>query len=103
MTEFDVVPNFVADASLRLGTVAGSVDEVHGRLSGHLGAAAGTPAADAVDNLLGSFSKVLPQFALAGVQLSRAVGDAASGYAGTDSAVAKACQTGREVRQEIRA
>ncbi len=101
MTEFLVVPNLVADASLRLGTVADSVEEVHSRLGGHLGAAAGTPAADAVDNLLGSFSQVLPQFALAGVQLARAVGGAATGYARTDSAVAEACETGGTVTGEI--
>lgn len=94
MPAFLVDPNAVVEASLRLGTVAGGVEDVHGQLGRHLGAAVGTPAAGAVDDLLARFSQVLPQFALASAQLSRAVAGAAGGYRGTDSAVAAACETG---------
>jgi hypothetical protein len=94
MPKFLVHPDAVAEASLRLCTVAAGVDEVLGLLGHHVGAATGTPASGAIDDLLGHFSQVLPQFAQAGSDLSRAVGAAASGYQQTDSTVADACETG---------
>jgi hypothetical protein len=94
MPEFLVDPDAVADASLRLDAVAGGLADVLGRVGYHVGAAAGTPAAGAVDDLLGHFSQVLPQFALSGAHLSGAVRAAASDYRTTDSAVAEGCETG---------
>jgi hypothetical protein len=99
MPEFLVDPDAVAEASLRLSAVAGGLAESVGRAGYHVGAAGGTPAAGAVDDLLGHFSRVLPEFALAGAQLSRAVGAAASDYRTTDSAVAKGCETGQGARK----
>jgi hypothetical protein len=96
MPEFLVDPDAVADAALRLSGVAGGVADVLGRIGYHVGAAGGTPAAAAVDDLLGHFSQVLPHFALAGEHLSGAVGAAAGDYRGTDSAVAEACETGAD-------
>jgi Flp pilus assembly protein TadD len=91
VSAFLVDPNAVVEASVRLGSVAAGVEEVHGRLGRHLGAATGTPAAGAVDDLLARFSIAFGEFALAGAELSRAVGGAASEYHRTDSAVAAAC------------
>jgi hypothetical protein len=91
---FLVDPNVVVEASVRLGSVAVGVQEVHGQLGRHLGAAAGTPAGGAVDDLLSRLSRAFGEFAAAGAELSRAVGGAASDYHGTDSAVAAACETG---------
>jgi hypothetical protein len=94
MPAFLVDPNVVTDASLRLSSVPRAVEGVHGQLGRHLGAAAGTPAAGAIDDLLSRFSQVLPQFALASAHLSRAVGSAARDYHDSDAAVAGACQRG---------
>jgi hypothetical protein len=99
MPEFLVDPDAVADASLRLGAVASGFADVLGRVGYHASAAAGTPAAGAVDDLLGHFSEVLPQFAAAGAHLSGAVGAAASDYRKTDSAVAEGCETGPPGRE----
>lgn len=103
MPEFLVDPEAVADASLRLGAVAGAVTDVLGRLGHHVGAATDTPAAGAVDDLLGHFSAVLPHYAFAGAQLSRAVEAAVSDYRRTDSAIADACETGHDQRGGTRA
>jgi hypothetical protein len=92
MPAFLVDPNVVADASLRLGSVPRGVQDIHGQLARHVGAAAGTPAAGAIDDLLSRFSQVLPQFALASAHLSRAVGAAARDYHASDAAVAGACE-----------
>jgi hypothetical protein len=94
MPAFLVDPNVVADASLRLGNVPHGVEDIHERLGRHVGAAAGTPAAAAIDDLLSRFSGVLPQFALASAHLSRAVGSAARDYHASDTAVAEACERG---------
>jgi hypothetical protein len=91
MPAFLVEPTLVADASLRLSAIPSGIEDVHQRLGHHLGAAAGTPAAGAIDDLLSRFSQVLPQFALASTHLSRAVSGAARDYHGTDAAVAHAC------------
>ena len=77
---------------MRLGSVAVGVEAVHGQLGSHLGAADGTPAAGAIDDLLTRFSWAFGQFAAAGADLSRAVGGAASDYHRTDSAVGAACE-----------
>ena len=90
---FLVDPNVVADASLRLECVPRGVEGIHAQLGRHLGAAAGTPAAGAIDDLLSRFSQVLPQFALAGTHLSRAVGGAARDYRASDASVAEACSS----------
>jgi hypothetical protein len=98
MPEFLVDADAVADASLRLATVEGGVTDVLGRLGHHAGAASGTPAAGAVDDLLGHFSRVLPEFALAGAQLSRAVLAAASDYRRIDGAIGQACEPRHDQR-----
>jgi hypothetical protein len=94
MPAFLVDPNLVSDASLRLGSVPREVEDIHGQLGRHVGAAAGTPASGAVDDLLSRFSNLLPQFALAGAHLSRAVGGAARDYHASDATVAEACERG---------
>jgi len=103
MQRLIVDPHAVTEASARLGTVASGVEDVHGKLARHLGAAGGTPAAGAVDDLLAQFSLVLPRFALAGAHLSRAVGEAARGYHRTDSAIAAACEAGTRTAQGVHA
>jgi hypothetical protein len=92
MPTFLVDPSVVADASLRLECVPSAVQDIHGRLGHHLGAAAGTPAAGAIDDLLSRFSHVLPQFALASAHLSQAINTAARDYHASDTAVAEACK-----------
>jgi hypothetical protein len=91
MPAFLVDPNVVADASLRLGSVPRGVQDIHGQLGRHRRAAAGTPAAGAIDDLMSRLSQVLPEFALASAHLSRAVAGAARDYHASDAAVADAC------------
>lgn len=85
-----VDPSAVDEASLRLGVVADGIREFHRRLGNHAGVATGTPAAAAMDDLLDHYSRVLPHFADAGTQLSRAVAAAAGHYHHTESRIAAA-------------
>lgn len=91
MSSFEVTPPAVADLSARLGGIAGHVRELHGRLGGHAAAAQATPAAGALDGLMGQWAQTLPVYAEAGARLSAAVAQAAAGYKRSDGAVAGAC------------
>jgi hypothetical protein len=90
MSEFSVVSDAVAAAGTRLGSISTGIDEIHGRLGGQSGAAAGTPADGAIEAMLARWSAVLPQFGRAGDSLSGAVSEAVHSYLGTDAAVAAA-------------
>ncbi len=90
MSKFSVLTATVADASARMTTIAPGVREIHGRLGQHTGAAAGTPAGGAVRELMGHWSSVLPEFALAAEQLSEAMAAAAQAYHESDAAIGAA-------------
>lgn len=90
MSSFQVLPGAVADTSSRLASISGHVAEVHGRLEGCSGAAAGTPAAGAVESLLARWGAALPRFARSAESLTRAVAAAAQDYTATDGAVGDA-------------
>ncbi|HWF74441.1 MAG TPA: hypothetical protein VG186_13920 [Solirubrobacteraceae bacterium] len=90
MSEFVVTPEDVIAASGRLSAIRVGVQELCGYVRGCAGAAAGTPAEAAVEDLLRSFAAVLPHFGLAGEHLGGAVAGAGAGYARTDSEVAAA-------------
>lgn len=90
MPSFEVVPNAVTDAATRISSISGGVRKVHARLGACSGAAAGTPADDAVTGLLGQWNSVLPRFAAAADSLTFALGAAAQAYQTTDADVAAA-------------
>lgn len=91
MSSFLVDPSAVTAASLRLHAVTAGVVEVHDQLGGHVGAATGTPAAGALDDLLGHLSASLGQFSAASAALAAAVAGAATAYQGADGTVAAGC------------
>jgi hypothetical protein len=66
----------------------------HDGIAGCSGAAAGTPAAEAFDGLLGHWAAVLPHFAMSGASLSRSVSGAAETYSATDVGIAVAADGG---------
>lgn len=90
MSSFNVVPVAIADTAMRIATIPGGVEEAHGRLGGLGAAAAGTPAAGALDDLLGRWSAALPRFGLSAQSLAVAVAAAGHAYSSADSAVAGA-------------
>lgn len=94
VSHFQVMPGSVQDAGSRLGDIAGQVLSAHGAIAGCSGAAAGTPAADAFEGLMGHWAAVLPHFALSGAALSGAVGGAAESYSATDVGIAVAADGG---------
>lgn len=94
MSGFRVTPEAVSEIGARLGGISPSVSELHGRISGHVDAAHGTPAAGAVGRSMGRWSRALPEFALAGERLAAAVAHAAAGYRRSDQAVGHACEPG---------
>jgi hypothetical protein len=94
MSELSVVTAAVADAGVRLAAVSPGIDEVHGRICGCSGAAAGTHAEGAVEALLSHWATVLPHFGLAGDRLANAVSVAAQGYELSDAAIGGAAAAG---------
>jgi hypothetical protein len=84
----------VAGAGSRLSGISGQVLTAHSALSSCAGAAAGTPAADALDGLVGHWAAVLPHFALSSATLTLALGGAANSYGATDAGVAIAAAGG---------
>jgi hypothetical protein len=96
MSSFQVVPSAVSDTAARLSGISGGVQDIHGRLGSCHGAGAGTPAAGAMNGLMGHWSAVLPHFARSAETLSAAVAAAARDYAGTDGAVAETARTDAE-------
>jgi hypothetical protein len=91
MSTFRVTPATVAAGSAPLATISGAVQELHGGSYAHATAAGGTPAAAAVEGLMGRWSRVLPEFALASERLAAAVGAAAADYELTDAVIGAAC------------
>lgn len=90
MSSFHVVPGSVAGAGDRLRGVAEQVLTAHSALGSCTGAAAGTPGGDAFEGLMGHWATVLPQFALSGAALSRAISGAAEAYGTTEDGLALA-------------
>jgi hypothetical protein len=91
MSTFRVTPATVAAGSAPLATISAAVAELHRGSLAHATAAGGTPAAPAVEGLMGRWSQVLPEFALASERLAAAVGAAAADYELTDTVIGAAC------------
>jgi hypothetical protein len=96
MSSFQVTPGAVSAASLPLGAISAAVAELHQGSFAHGMAASGTPAAGAVEGLMGRWSQVLPEFALSGDRLAAAVLGAAADYELTDTVIADASERGVE-------
>ena len=94
MSEFLVTPEDVIAASGRLTAIGAGVEELGGHLRGCAGAAAGTSAEGAFDDLLGHFSAVLPHFGLAGEHLGGTVAGAGTDYSRTDLELSNAGEGG---------
>jgi hypothetical protein len=91
MSSFRVTPETVSAASAPLGAISAAVAELHRGSFAHVTAASGTPAASAVEGLMGRWSQVLPEFALSGERLTAAMAAAAAGYELTDAVIGGAC------------
>lgn len=78
----------MADAAARLSAISPAMQDAAGRVGGHAGAAAGTPAEGAIGDLVGRWAAVLPHFALSGETLSAAVASAGTAYTAADASVA---------------
>ncbi|HEX3690975.1 MAG TPA: hypothetical protein VHV28_14840 [Solirubrobacteraceae bacterium] len=91
MSEFRVITDSVHDISGRLGGIGPEVSTFHGAASGHAQAGAGTPAAPALEGLMGRWSSVLPLYAMSADRLSAAIRGAAECYRAGDQALADVC------------
>jgi hypothetical protein len=92
MPSFQVTPAALSATSAPLGAISAAIAELHQGSFAHVTAASGTPAASAVEGLMGRWASVLPHFALSGERLGAAVLGAGAGYELTDAVIGEACE-----------
>lgn len=90
MSEFSVVTGEIEGMSARLGVISADAAELCGQVGQHAAAAAQTPAAGALNDLMGRWAAALPRYGIAGDRLQAAMRGAAAAYTTADTAVADA-------------
>ena len=90
MSQFSANTGDIGDGASRLGSISSEIAELHGQVGGHYSAAAGTSIDGQLDDLMGTWNALLPQFGVAGDSLRSALFGAASNYEAADGVTANA-------------
>lgn len=90
MAQFSANTGDINDAAGPLGSISPEIADLHGQVSGHYSAGAGTPIEGHIDDVMSQWETVLPQFGAAGDGLQSVLYGSSTNYEAADAITAKA-------------